>query len=130
MADKKKSARLSMTRDLGAVTKKLPSGMFETAKGDKIPALPGVTIGTKLKLEAGKFVITGGKEEKATSMEDVDRASVARLQEENAALKARLDKLESFLGEKGGAAKATTTPPKTGTTPPKTGTTPPKTGGE
>ena len=116
---KEKSLRLSGDRDLGAVTKKLSSGMFQTSKGEKVPPLPGITIGTKMKLVKNRFEIVGEKEkEQALNPQAV-------LEAENADLKKRMATLEKAVGTKGAnvkeapvddpdAGKETTTPPKVG----------------
>ena len=117
---KEKSLRLSGDRDLGAVTKKLSSGMFQTSKGEKVPPLPGITIGTKMKLVKNRFEIVGEKEKEQA----LDQQAV--LEAENADLKKRMSTLEKAVGTKGASVKATpATPTLTGAdtdaTPPKVG---------
>lgn len=120
---KEKVLKLSGDRQLGAVTKKLSSGMFETSKGEKVPPLPGITIGTKVKLEKSRFVIVTGGKETVNSTEDADKSGMDALKKENAALKKRMDAMEKAQGEKGSKvnpltssvtseAKNVATPPK------------------
>ena len=97
---KEKDTRLSQNRDLGEVKKKLTSGIFETNKGEKIPPMPGVGIGTKLKLEAGKFVVVSGKKEQIKAAVDEKDKKVAELE-------AKIDALEKLVGERGAKVTAT-----------------------
>jgi|GEM_PF-3072058 len=75
-------------RDLGTVTKKLPSGMFETNSGEKIPPLPEVMIGSVVSLEGHSFVVKGGKKEKQTAPADTQNAEMDAMRAENERLKA------------------------------------------
>ena len=114
---KEKVLRLSADRELGAVTKKLASGMFLTSKGDKIPPFPGVEVGTKLKLVNSRFEIVGGKAKEEVSPADAQK-------KKDAEYEARIAALEKQLGEKGSKAKVTATTvqePNAGATPPKAG---------
>lgn len=112
----KKKVGLTEDRDLGTVTKRLPSGMFETSRGNKIPPFPDVTIGTKMSLTNGRYEIIGGKVKESVNPSDVAAA-------ENEALKARIAALEKQVGERGSDTKVTpdaqtntggATPPKVG----------------
>ena len=116
---KEKAMKLSGDRELGAVTKRLASGMFETSKGEKVPPFPGVVVGSKIKLVNSRFEIADGKEKEVTSAADADKAEMAELKKE-------LEALKKLVGEKGSAVKGTgdeatgdgvdtkTTPPKVG----------------
>lgn len=95
---KEKVSKLSGDREMGPVTKRLSSGMYENSKGEKIPPLPGIVIGSKIRLVDYGFVIVDGKKKEVFSAADAD----AR---EKAELKARIEALEKQLGEKGSATK-------------------------
>ncbi len=103
---KEKVLKLSGDRDLGAVTRKLSSGMFVTSKGEKVPPLPGITIGTKVKLTKSKFEIVEGKKKVVNSTEDADKQTIAEVKAENVVLKKRMDAMEKAQGAKGSDIKA------------------------
>jgi len=123
---KEKVLKLSGNRELGAVTKKLSSGMFETSKGEKVPPLPGITIGTKVRLVKSRFEIVDGEKKTVGSTEDADKGEMAALKKQVAAQNKKIAALEKSQGEKGSAVKGTgdeetgdgvdtkTTPPKVG----------------
>jgi len=93
---KEKVLKLSGDRELGAVTKRLSSGMFETSKGEKVPPLPGVAVGTKVRLVNSRFEIVEGKVKNVSSTEDAEKQKIA-------ALEAKVAALEAKAGEKGSA---------------------------
>lgn len=119
---KEKTLTLSGDRDLGSVTKKLSSGMFLTSKGEKIPPLPSITIGTKVKLQKSRFVIVDGEKKRVDSTEDEDKNSMDVLRQQNIDLQKRMDAMEKKYGEKGSRVQNNRTPQANdavGATPPK-----------
>lgn len=79
------------------VVKKLASGMYETADGDRVPPYTGVKIGDILEIVGGKFEFP---DKKVQTMEPENP-----LQKENDDLKARMEKLEAIVGAKGSEVK-------------------------
>jgi|GEM_PF-6408365 len=99
---KKQDLTLSRDRELGTVTKKMSSGMFETSKGEKVPPLPGIAVGTKVRLTKSRIEIVDGEKEEVVSTEDAVKYNLAA---ENADLKKRVAALEKAQGKKGSAVK-------------------------
>lgn len=98
MAEKK----FKIGRDLGKVTKKLPNGMYETTKGERVPPYPGIEIGDALKLgEDGKMVVPEKEKPAAVQDEAVSRKEFEALKKQNEAL-------AKLLGEKGSNVKVAT----------------------
>ena len=84
--------------DIGQIVKQLPSKMFLTNKGYKVPPMRKISIGTKLEIVSSKFVIIDGEKQKETVPMD---SKDVELQKAND----RIAELEKTLGAKGSAVK-------------------------
>jgi len=90
---------LERNRDLGVIRKKLASGMYETDKKEKIPPFPGVSVGDKVKIENGRFVLDMKKSKESIEPVDPKDKEIAALKAKNAALEAQVGEQGSKIGQ-------------------------------